>query len=110
MSDLDQLVEKSTGGGSWEEKDFLLTFMRLSAILVDFSNYFAQQNQKPSTLVVFSKLSSAKMKLLKNRLQDWYSEFWRIEANKISCESSREKMSVNFSMKDNEYFLDSLQY
>ena len=107
VSDLDTLVEKSSGR---EDRDFLLGFIRLSAILVDFSHYFAKQNQTPSTLLVLSKLPSAKAKVLSNRQQEFYSEFWRVESDKISCQSSKNKMIVNFSKKDNEYFLDNLQY
>ena len=71
VSDLDTLVEKSSGR---EDRDFLLGFIRLSAILVDFSHYFAKQNQTPSTLLVLSKLPSAKTKVLSNRQQEFYSE------------------------------------
>ena len=107
MSDLDTLVEKSSGR---EDRDFLLGFIRLSAILVDFSHYFAKQNQTPSTLLVLSKLPSSKTKVMSNRQQEFFSEFWRVETDKISCQSSKNKMIVNFSKKDNEYFLDNLQY
>ena len=106
MSDLERLVANS----SVEGRDHLLTFIKLSAILTDFSHYFARQNQKPSTLLVFSRLAPHNVKLLNNRLHQWYSEFWRVEANRISCESSKEKMIVNFLKKENQFFLDNLQY
>ena len=95
---------------SVEGRDHLLTFIKLSAILTDFSHHFARQNQKPSTLLVFSQLAPHKVKLLNNRLHQWYSEFWRVETTRITCESSKEKMIVNFLKKENQFFLDNLQY
>ena len=103
---MDRLVQNSSG----EEKDHLLGFIKISAILTDFSHHFAEQNEKPSTLLVFSKLAAAKVQHLNNRLQNWYSECWRVEADNISCVSSKEKMIVNFLKRGNQYFLDNLQY
>ena len=83
VSDLERLVVSS----SVEGRDHLLTFIKLSAILTDFSHHFARQNQKASTLLVFSQLAPHKVKLLNNRLHQWYSEFWRVETTRIICES-----------------------
>ena len=105
VSDLHKL---ETGVG--DNRDSRMQFIRLSAILIDFSDYVAQQLQKPSTLVVFSKLDPAQMKLLDNRLQESYSELWSLETNRLVCESSKQKMIVNYFKQNNEYFLDSVQY
>ena len=96
--------------GDSDNRDSRLRFIRLSAILIDFSEHVAQQLEKPSTLMVFSKLAAAQLKLLDNRLQEYYSELWRLETDRIVCESSKQQMIVNYFKQNNEYFLDSLQY
>ena len=107
VSDLHKLC-----GGDRERDDrrSRLNFIRLSAILLDFSDHIAQLTQKPSTLLVFSKLAPAQLTLLDNRLEEFYSELWRLENNRVVCESSQEKMIVNYFKQNNEYFLDSVQY
>ena len=110
VSDLDKLVLRSSQDGDKNDRDSRLMFLRLSAILTDFSDFLGQQNKKPSTLLVFSRLDPPQMKLVESRLQEWYSEIWRMEDGRISCESSKHKMIVNFSLENNQYCLDSLQF
>ena len=104
VSDLHKLA------GDKDDRHSRLKFIRLSAILMDFCDHIAQQNQKPSTLLVFSKLTPAQLKHLDSRLPEWFSELWRLENDRIVCESSKEKMIVNYFKQNNEYFLDSVQY
>ena len=109
VTDLHRMDAGDTGDR--DDRRSRLKFIRLSAILMDFSDHIATQIQKPSTLLVFSKLPPAQLKLLEeNRLQELYSELWRLEANRMECEYSKEKMIVNYFKQNNEYFLDSLQY
>ena len=96
--------------GDRDDRRSRLKFIRLTAILMDFSDHIAQQIQKPSTLLVFSKLAPAQLKVLDPRLEDLYSELWRLERDRVVCESSKEKMVVNYFKQNNEYFLDSVQY
>ena len=97
-------------GDSMETRESRMNFIRLSAILMDFSDHVAKQLQKASTLLVFTKLAPAQLKVLDQRLQEWYSELWRLENDQIVCESSDRKMIVHYFKQNNEYFLDSLQY
>ena len=105
VSDLHKL-----GAGERDDRQSRLKFIRLSAILMDFSDYIAQRIKKPSTLLVFSKLAPGHLNLPDSRLQERFTEMWRLETNRLVCESSREKMIVNYFKENNEYFLDSVQY
>ena len=105
VSDLHKL-----GAGERDDRQSRLKFIRLSAILMDFSDHIAQQTQKPSTLLVFSKLAPGHLNLPESRLQECFSEMWRLETNRLVCQSSREKMIVNYFKENNEYFLDSVQH
>ena len=91
------------------DKQFSLSFAKISSYLVDFCDFFAEKNEKPSSLLVFSKLNPNVERLLDKKVKHWFSENWRLEESKLTCQSSASDVSIQFFLKDNQYYLESVK-
>ena len=91
------------------DKQFSLNFSKIASILVDYCDFFGGKNERPSALLVFSRLGPSVERLISKKLKSWFSENWRLEESKLTCLSSISEFSVQFFMKDNQYFLESVK-
>ena len=91
------------------DKQFSLSFTKISSILVDFCDFFAEKNEKPSALLVFSRLGQNVERLLDKKVKHWFSENWMLEESKLTCLSSASDVSIQFFLKDNQYYLESVK-
>ena len=91
------------------DKQFSLNFAKISSILVDYCDFFAEKNEGPSALLVFSRLGPNVERIISKKLKTWFSENWKLEESKLTCLSSVSEISVHFFMKDNQYFLESVK-
>ena len=91
------------------DKQYSLSFAKISSYLVDFCDFFAEKNEKPSSLLVFSRLGQNVERLLDKKVKHWFSENWRLEESKLTCQSSASDVSIQFFLKDNQYYLESVK-
>ena len=103
------MVEECSSQQDKTDKQFSLNFAKISSILVDYSDFFAEKNEKPSALLVFSRMGPSIKRLLGNKLKYWFSEHWCLEESKVMCRSSDMEISVQFFLKDYQYYLNSIK-
>ena len=101
------MVEECSSHQDKTDKQFSLNFAKISSILVDYSDFFAEKNEKPAALLVFSRMGPSIERLLCNKLKYWFAEYWCLEESKVMCRSSDMEISVQFFLKDYQYYLDS---
>ena len=104
----EKLVEASSSPAANMDRQFGVTFARVSAILTDFCNFAAAKTGSPVTLHVFSRVSPSQERLLRDKFKLWYSEIWELQGDKIVSKSSDKVQSVEFFLKDNQYYLKSI--
>ena len=112
VADLEKLVDKCFDPEQKisPDRQFSLNFAKISAILNDFCQYFATKLGKPTSLMVFSKMTRKREELLGDRLRLWFSETWEVSENKIICKSSSKPQTIHFFLNNNSYFLDKLEH
>jgi len=103
---IDEIIQKSTAVNS--ERKFAQNFARLVAILQSFSIFCAEKNNESCTrLLAVTKLNLCQERFLSSKFSLWFPEIWEAHEEKFVCKSSPRKVTVNFSLTDNEYFLES---
>ena len=106
VSGMEKIIEKS-----WDVKSdtkFALGLAKLTAVLRNFSIFCSEKNsENPTKLLAVSKFSTSQEKFISSKLSLWFPEIWELYEEKIVCKTSPSEIIVNFSLKDEEYFLDS---
>ena len=108
VAGFEKLVSECSSTLDSSDRKFNLEFAKMSSILVDFCDFFSAKNERPSALLVFSRIFPNCERFVSDKLKHWYSEYWNLKGTQISCHSSKQIHSVNFFLKDNQYYLASV--
>jgi len=106
---MEKIIEKSETGGDKSDRKFGQSFAKLAAILHDFCLYCAEKNeQNYSRLVAFAKFSPSQERFLSTKLKLWFPEVWELSPSAIVCKTSPRELAVKFYLKDDQYYLESV--
>ena len=112
VSEMHKLVEKDHDSSikRSSSRQFSKNFAKLTAVLTDFSSFYAKKKSRACNLFIFSQLDPMIESVLSQKFNLWFYECWKMEKEVLRCKSSPTNQSIKFFMKEEQYYLETLEY